>query len=60
MEITQGCGAVTQSKREKWGITFMLHEETRKKRPRSKPDTRTQSGGGLKKGIVNCVKHRKS
>lgn len=60
MEITQGYGAVTPSKREKWGIIFRLHEEARKKRPRSKPDTRTQSGRGLKKGIVDCVKHRKS
>lgn len=60
MGIAQGCGAVTPSKRETWGITFRLHEEARKKRPRSKPDTRTQGGRGLKKGIVNCVKHRKS
>lgn len=36
MEITQEYGAVTQSKREKvWGIIFRLHEEARKKRPRS-------------------------
>lgn len=49
-----------EQERKVWGIIFRLHEETRKKKPRSKPDTRTQSGGGLKKGTANCVKHRKS